>query len=302
MALGLCAAWLVGCERKVGDQTGTSTLASASSSSNAQADAATATTAATATSATSGAPKAAGLAFTLPGRSPLPTIREWHDVGEVTVKGSSALNCETKMVREWLRVTCRGKNDTGGTPTRVALPADPLRGTRAYELAGVTSLLLPFIDGTHVLVDFGWTDKSYTLVLDWPKGAPRPPILGEFRGAKSPLNSATFKVSEKPYLSFICKCLLNGYDGFLTKPPAGSVCSDILSPGDFDEDCARTYKGNCNKFGQCLYGSFDMTPTCRPGYRLLRTLGCRKACDTNEDCTGKLKCTDVGMDTSFCMR
>ena len=59
---------------------------------------------------------------TLPGRSPVPTVAEWNaQTKEVTVKGSSALRCETKTVREWLRVSCRDKNDTGGTPTAVRI-------------------------------------------------------------------------------------------------------------------------------------------------------------------------------------
>src|SRR5687768_13823004 len=47
------------------------------------------------------------------GRSAVPTLDEWNaQTKEVTVRGSSKLNCETKMVREWLRVSCRGKNDS----------------------------------------------------------------------------------------------------------------------------------------------------------------------------------------------
>jgi hypothetical protein len=52
--------------------------------------------------------------------SAVPTMGEWKaQTREVTVTGSSKLNCETKMVREWLRVSCRGKNSDGGKPVSV---------------------------------------------------------------------------------------------------------------------------------------------------------------------------------------
>src|SRR5438094_905269 len=52
-----------------------------------------------------------------PGSTP-PTVAEWNAVTkEVTIKGSSALGCETKMLREWLRVSCHQKGSL--TPTNV---------------------------------------------------------------------------------------------------------------------------------------------------------------------------------------
>lgn len=105
-----------------------------------------------------------GAAALPPGRSPEPTPAEWSAVREVTVQGSSALGCETKMVREWLRVSCRGKNDTGGTPTTIAITKGAGIDRYTFAAAGLTSLLVPFVDGTDVEATFSWTDKSHRLV------------------------------------------------------------------------------------------------------------------------------------------
>jgi hypothetical protein len=103
---------------------------------------------------------------------------------EVTVKGSSALGCETMIVREYLRVSCRGKNDSGGSPTSLRI----LKGGRgeAYTFAsgGVTSLVVPFVDGIDLEAEFSWTDKSHKLVVKWPRGAPMPQVAFVFEGAK----------------------------------------------------------------------------------------------------------------------
>jgi hypothetical protein len=98
------------------------------------------------------------------------------------VKGSSALNCETKMVREWLRVSCRGKNDTGGKPTAVTLTRGGGKGdTFTFASKDVASLVCPFVDGVHFEAEFKWTDKKKKLVVKWPHGAPKPPAMGVFQ-------------------------------------------------------------------------------------------------------------------------
>ena len=68
---------------------------------------------------------------------------------EVTVKGSSALNCETKIVREYLRVSCRGKNDSGGTPTAVKVTRGGRGEVFTFASPGVTSLIVPFVSGVE---------------------------------------------------------------------------------------------------------------------------------------------------------
>ncbi len=42
-----------------------------------------------------------------------PATAEWETAKEVTVTGSTALGCETKRVRDWVRVYCAKPNDSG---------------------------------------------------------------------------------------------------------------------------------------------------------------------------------------------
>ena len=118
------------------------------------------------------------------GRSAVPNIEEWNaQTKEVTVKGSSALNCETKMVREWLRVSCRGKNFSGGEPTGVTVTSGGGRGDDfVFSSAGVASLVVRFVEGVDVQAQFTWSDRSHALRVWWPRGAPEPPPKGEFQG------------------------------------------------------------------------------------------------------------------------
>lgn len=116
------------------------------------------------------------------GRSAVPTLDEWNAASDVTVKGSSKLGCETRMVREWLRVSCRGKNATGGEPSNVTLKKGGGHGdTFTFARNKVASLVCPFVDGTDIVAEFEWTDSKHELVVSWPHGAPTPPSKGEFR-------------------------------------------------------------------------------------------------------------------------
>jgi hypothetical protein len=118
-------------------------------------------------------------------RSKVPTSSEWKAVTkEVVVRGSSKLNCDTKMVREWLRVSCRGKNFSGGKPTKVTTLSGGGRGSDfVYSGKGVTSLVVRFVEGVNLKAKFRWSDRSHVLHVYWPRGAPRPVSKGRFIGA-----------------------------------------------------------------------------------------------------------------------
>lgn len=138
-------------------------------------------------SAAGSAAPAGGPAAAAPGRSPVPQPAEFASQREVTVKGSSALGCETKMVREWLRISCRGKNSTGGTPTAVLVRKGG-REVYSYASGGVTSLVFPFEEGADVEATFSWTNVGHKFVSRWPRGSAKPTVLGTFEGAASPLD------------------------------------------------------------------------------------------------------------------
>jgi hypothetical protein len=120
---------------------------------------------------------------TLAGHSAVPTLEEWNGVGEVTVKGSTALGCETKQLREWVRVTCRPKSKTSPKPTGVTVDrGDKNKGEVFKFVSGdVVSLVFPFVDGTDFAATFTWSDGSHQMVASWPHGSPQPAAVGEFK-------------------------------------------------------------------------------------------------------------------------
>ncbi|NUP07331.1 MAG: protein kinase [Polyangiaceae bacterium] len=124
---------------------------------------------------------------TLPGHSPLPTEQEWTTsasaggASDTTVLNATKLGCEAKTLREWVRVRCNGKNDSGGTPVAVSLDKGGDKGDTFTELKdGATTLVYPFQDDRDLEATFRWTDKAAKFKSVWPKGMPRPPAVGAF--------------------------------------------------------------------------------------------------------------------------
>jgi hypothetical protein len=109
------------------------------------------------------------------GRSWLPTEDEWRREKECTVKGSTAAGCETKLVREWLRVRCLASEDDDVENIEV------LQGGhgdwRAYRNDGST-LVIPFVEGESAKARFTWSKSQRELVLDFPKGGARSMAFG----------------------------------------------------------------------------------------------------------------------------
>ena len=220
-----------------------------------------------------------------PGRSPVPSLSEYAAAREVTVKGSSALACETKMVREWLRVTCRGKNDTGGTPTTVAVVRGGRGETISYAASGVTSIMTPVLEGADFEARFSWTDKSHPLVVKWRRGAPKPIVVGEFLGAASPLDRTAPS-------AVICDCH--------RKITGASDCSEAPMA---QPDCERTHVGQCDKLLGCARGEPMFAPTCPSGQRNAGATGwCARICGPGKaPCGQGTECTSDWGEPPVCM-
>lgn len=104
------------------------------------------------------------------GRSWVPTEDEWRREKECTVKGSTAAGCETKLVREWLRVRCLASDEDDVENIEV------LQGghgdARAYRNDG-SVLMIPLVEGDAAKARFTWSKTERELTLDFPKGGAR---------------------------------------------------------------------------------------------------------------------------------
>jgi hypothetical protein len=213
-----------------------------------------------------------------PGRSAIPTLDEWNKMQkEVTVKGSSALACETKIVREYLRVSCKKPVEFEGTPKGIKV----LRGgheAMVFAHDGVMSLIVPFVEGTDFEAVFSWSKKSHKLAVKWPKGNARPAIVGTFEGAASPLDIPPDGTSAK-----LCACW--------RRSTGAADCSEIRGGGHVD--CDLTYGNDCPKLLSCSTGDGSALPRCRPGYVLMGAF-CYKTCRSDSDCPDPSACSNYG--------
>lgn len=113
----------------------------------------------------------------LPG-SQVPTLAEWNAVPrEITLKGSGTLGCETKMLREWLRVSCRLHGDDHPIDVKKASASSDVQ-VFVFQGKDVSSLVTQVVKGREVHANFAWDTKGNhwgaTLDVTWPSGNPRP--------------------------------------------------------------------------------------------------------------------------------
>jgi hypothetical protein len=142
------------------------------------------TTASAATSAAAPADSAperqqttTGLPVPTEGTSKPPTVAEWGAVGEITVRHSTPLNCETKLVREWLRVSCRSSEKGPYLIEGVKLTSGKDHGgIPPFVKKGVASIVTQVKKGMSAEYTFDWGNFTRKLTVSWPNGAPNPTI------------------------------------------------------------------------------------------------------------------------------
>jgi hypothetical protein len=135
---------------------------------------------------------------TIPGRTALPTQEDWSLAPEISVAGSTALGCQTKGVREWVRVSCSGNDPQRGTPTGVNITRGGGKGdTFVLTSGGVASLVYPYYEGQDLLATFNWEKHTSEFAATWPRGAPKPPVFGIFATKSDPKPVASTSTSKE---------------------------------------------------------------------------------------------------------
>lgn len=110
------------------------------------------------------------------GTSKPPTVAEWGAVGEITVRHSTPLGCETKLVREWLRVSCRTPDSSPNQISSVMLTGGKdSGGIPPFVKKGVASIVTRVKPGMEAEWTYEWSQwGKRVLSVKWPNGAPAP--------------------------------------------------------------------------------------------------------------------------------
>ncbi|MFO0593452.1 MAG: hypothetical protein U0441_38275 [Polyangiaceae bacterium] len=169
---------------------GNSGQASSSASTTSGAPAATSAGAQTASSGASSASAAAPKPGSVPS-TPEPDLKEWGAASEITAPGSGALRCETKMVREWLRVMCVPRmEEVGEGATRKTVEKKPLKidvkkgrsgpkpqGENLTGTSGIVTLITQVLPGADIEAEFQWAEENHTLTVLWPADKPQEEMI-----------------------------------------------------------------------------------------------------------------------------
>lgn len=196
-------------------------------------------------------------------RSPMPSAEEWRNAPIAEVGEASSMGCTGRRVREWLRVSCAGRSDSGGRPTTVQATSGD--GVFALASEGNTSFVVPVVEGTLAEADFAWTDGTRTLVVAWKKGEARPALVARFVGT-APKLEATTGVGEHR----ACACY--------REITGAADCNGMTIVNPSLDECAATYQ-DCLEVLECAAGKSQKPPRCGAGQRNLPPFGmCTPMC------------------------
>ncbi len=162
--------------------------------------------------------------------SALPSLDEWRNAREIPVAGSSSLGCETKMVREWLRVVCRWTKKIEW-PESIRVLAGGVDGkTKIHAKDGdVMELITPIAPASHFEAELTWAKfiredsndtqkRVHTLLVDRASGVPEDQVTGSFKGFKTFPSRSAFLQSGKEITvtgSSTLGCSTRWLDGWL---------------------------------------------------------------------------------------
>jgi hypothetical protein len=131
-----------------------------------------------------------------------PTVAEWKGARESEVKNGKQLACEVKIVREWLRVSCRTTENKASQIQGLTLLEPKVRSADFYELVKpntLASMVFPIRKATQVRIEFEWTDFKRILSVAWTPGAPRPIIYFDGSAPKDLSKPLCLAVCGIPY-------------------------------------------------------------------------------------------------------
>ena len=214
------------------------------------------------------------------GRSAVPEPDEYLHAVELNATGSTAANCGTDLVREWLRITCRRSERSD--PTRVEL----IEGGHSEALTVTTpasaTLLAPVFAGDDLVADFHWSDRTQRLTLHWPEGAEVPEMsFGERLDPVYP------EAVEDPGAARLCECHIevHGWNDCASDSDweCGRSCQELY--GAASAECLAAYTDECGPLLRCARGDPEVPPPCEEGrVNALGTQRCLNLCREGDTC------------------
>ncbi len=122
-------------------------------------------------------------------RSPLPLPAQWRAAPEILVAGSSAAHCETKRIREWLRILCIADQpyDLDASPKSITITRDQSHGALTMVMPRSAALTVALEPGDALTADFAWQGVQRRLDVTWPaeQAAPTAAFTVTSKQAKS---------------------------------------------------------------------------------------------------------------------
>jgi len=170
-------------------------------------------------------------------RSPVPVPAIWQQAPEVIVRGSTAAGCETKQVREWLRVLCTRR--PGAAPPRtIVIDRDDGGDAMTLTMPHGVSLLVPVIPGRELAATITWPDRTRVLRVAWPAGAAAPTMAFDDPVATRQVSTPAAFVSAVERA--ICACWNQVHGGYVPRRDADVFeCPGVY--GTADPACAAAY-------------------------------------------------------------
>jgi hypothetical protein len=184
-------------------------------------------------------------------RSPVPLPAVFQRAPEVIVTGSSEAACETKQVREWLRIECPITDTVA--PLDLKITRDDGGEAMALVERAELALLVPVVDGRELDATFTWTNASRALHIRWQAGKPKfffDKAVPRTRQAGDPAEWSDGNIPEQlkfrgPTELAICWCWWSTFggasEGTAMAQPEAATC--IGAYGAADPTCVASYGG-----------------------------------------------------------
>jgi hypothetical protein len=121
---------------------------------------------------------------------------------EIEVKNAKRLGCEVKLVREWIRVSCRTTDKSASQVNGLAWLEPAKKPPDYYDLVKpgtLASVVLPIRRETRARIEFTWSDFSRVLAIAWSPSAPKPAVYFSGDAPKDLSKPACLAVCGIPY-------------------------------------------------------------------------------------------------------